>query len=111
VIAHGVMAKLPVPADVFVCAEWGRAAGSKIMKVKKTTLCVDDHEQSLSIRKLTLETRGYRVIVCTTGEEACANRVRKRVAGRELDSQVSRSGRTIFTAFEVKKEFRLKVAR
>jgi CheY-like chemotaxis protein len=41
------------------------------MKVKKTILCVDDHEQSLSIRKLMLETRGYRVIVCTTGEEAC----------------------------------------
>jgi len=39
------------------------------MKVKKTILCVDDHEQSLSIRKLMLETRGYRVIVCTTGEE------------------------------------------
>ena|ERR1035437_632903 len=40
------------------------------MKVKKTILCVDDHEQSLSIRKLMLETRGYRVIVCTTGAEA-----------------------------------------
>jgi two-component system response regulator CpxR len=40
------------------------------MKVKKTILCVDDNEQSLSIRKLMLETRGYRVIVCTTGEEA-----------------------------------------
>jgi CheY-like chemotaxis protein len=33
------------------------------MKVKKTIVCVDDHEQSLSIRKLMLETRGYRVIV------------------------------------------------
>jgi CheY-like chemotaxis protein len=40
------------------------------MKVKKTILCVDDNEQSLSIRKVMLETRGYRVIVCTTGEEA-----------------------------------------
>ena len=40
------------------------------MKVKKTILCVDDYEQSLSIRKLILETRGYRVIVCTSGEEA-----------------------------------------
>jgi CheY-like chemotaxis protein len=48
----------------------GQAAGSKIMNVKKTILCVDDNEQSLSIRKLMLETRGYRVIVCTTGEEA-----------------------------------------
>ena len=40
------------------------------MKVKKTILCVDDNEQFLSIRKLMLETRGYRVVVCTTGEEA-----------------------------------------
>jgi len=40
------------------------------MNVKKTILCVDDNEQSLSIRKLMLATRGYRVIVCTTGEEA-----------------------------------------
>jgi two-component system response regulator CpxR len=40
------------------------------MKIKKMILCVDDNEQSLSIRKLMLETRGYRVIVCTTGEEA-----------------------------------------
>jgi CheY-like chemotaxis protein len=45
-------------------------ASSRIMKVKKTILCVDDNEQSLSIRKLMLETRGYRVIVCNTGEEA-----------------------------------------
>ena len=42
------------------------------MKVKKTILCVDDHEQSLSIRKLILETRGYRVIACTDGEQALA---------------------------------------
>ena len=40
------------------------------MKAKKTILCVDDHEQSLSIRKLILETRGYRVIDCTSGEQA-----------------------------------------
>jgi two-component system, OmpR family, response regulator CpxR len=40
------------------------------MKIKKTILCVDDHEPSLSIRKLMLETRGYRVISCTTGEHA-----------------------------------------
>src|SRR5215469_6026847 len=40
------------------------------MKPKRTILCVDDHEQSLSIRKVMLETRGYRVIACTTGEEA-----------------------------------------
>ena len=40
------------------------------MKPKRTILCVDDHEQSLSIRKILLETRGYRVIACSTGEEA-----------------------------------------
>ena len=40
------------------------------MKPKRTILCVDDNEQSLSIRKVMLETRGYRVIACTTGEEA-----------------------------------------
>lgn len=40
------------------------------MKVKKTILCVDDNEQSLSIRKVMLETRGYRVIACNNGQEA-----------------------------------------
>jgi DNA-binding response OmpR family regulator len=40
------------------------------MKPKKTILCIDDNEQSLSIRKIMLETRGYRVICCTTGEQA-----------------------------------------
>jgi two-component system, OmpR family, response regulator CpxR len=40
------------------------------MKPKKTILCVDDNEQSLSIRKILLETRGYRVIVCNNGEQA-----------------------------------------
>jgi two-component system, OmpR family, response regulator CpxR len=40
------------------------------MKPKRTILCVDDNEQSLSIRKVMLETRGYRVIACTSGEEA-----------------------------------------
>jgi CheY-like chemotaxis protein len=40
------------------------------MKPKRTILCVDDNEQSLSIRKVMLETRGYRVICCTTAEEA-----------------------------------------
>ena len=29
------------------------------MKPKRTILCVDDNEQSLSIRKVLLETRGY----------------------------------------------------
>lgn len=40
------------------------------MRPKKTILCVDDNEQSLSIRKVMLETRGYRVITCTNGLEA-----------------------------------------
>jgi two-component system, OmpR family, response regulator CpxR len=40
------------------------------MKPKRTILCVDDNEQNLSIRKIMLETRGYRVIACTTGESA-----------------------------------------
>jgi len=40
------------------------------MKPKRTILCVDDNEQSLSIRKVMLETRGYRVIVSHNGREA-----------------------------------------
>jgi two-component system response regulator CpxR len=40
------------------------------MKPKRTILCVDDNEQSLSIRKVMLETRGYRVITCSNGEDA-----------------------------------------
>ena len=39
------------------------------MTAKKTILCVDD-EQSLSIQKVTLETRGYRVLACHTAAEA-----------------------------------------
>jgi two-component system response regulator CpxR len=39
------------------------------MTVKKTILCVDD-EQSLSIQKVTLQTRGYRVMTCNTAVEA-----------------------------------------
>jgi two-component system, OmpR family, response regulator CpxR len=39
------------------------------MTVKKTILCVDD-EHSLSIHKVTLETRGYRVLACGTAAEA-----------------------------------------
>ena len=40
------------------------------MKKKRTILCVDDNEQSLSIRKVMLETRGYRVLACSCGLEA-----------------------------------------
>ena len=42
------------------------------MKPKRTILCVDDNEQSLSIRKVLLETRGYRVVPCLNGEDALA---------------------------------------
>jgi CheY-like chemotaxis protein len=40
------------------------------MRPKRTILCVDDNEQALSIRKVMLETRGYRVVACGTGQEA-----------------------------------------
>jgi two-component system response regulator CpxR len=40
------------------------------MKPKRTILCVDDNEQSLSHRKIMLETRGYRVITHSRGEDA-----------------------------------------
>jgi CheY-like chemotaxis protein len=40
------------------------------MKPKRTILCVDDNEQSLSIRKVLLETRGYRVVTCQNGDDA-----------------------------------------
>src|SRR5579859_5465392 len=40
------------------------------MKPKRTILCVDDNEQSLSHRKIMLETRGYRVSSYTRGDDA-----------------------------------------
>jgi DNA-binding response OmpR family regulator len=40
------------------------------MKPKRTILCVDDDEQSLSIRKVLLQTRGYRVLTCSDPEGA-----------------------------------------
>jgi two-component system, OmpR family, response regulator CpxR len=40
------------------------------MKPKRTILCVDDNEQSLSIQKVMLETRGYRVVSCSNGSQA-----------------------------------------
>lgn len=40
------------------------------MKPKRTILCVDDDERSLSVRKITLETRGYRVLTCFDPEHA-----------------------------------------
>jgi CheY-like chemotaxis protein len=44
--------------------------GKTPMKPKKTILCVDDNEQSLSIRKILLETRGYRVLASSNGQVA-----------------------------------------
>ena len=40
------------------------------MKPKRTILCVDDNEQSLSYRKIMLETRGYRVASYSRGADA-----------------------------------------
>jgi two-component system, OmpR family, response regulator CpxR len=40
------------------------------MKPKRTILCVDDDEHSLSIRKVMLETRGYRVLTCCDPDRA-----------------------------------------
>ena len=40
------------------------------MKPKRTILCVDEDERSLSIRKVMLETRGYRVVACSDAVRA-----------------------------------------
>jgi two-component system, OmpR family, response regulator CpxR len=48
----------------------GEAHAKRRMKPKRTILCVDDNEQSLSIRKVMLETRGYRVVSCSNGAQA-----------------------------------------
>lgn len=40
------------------------------MRPKKTILCVDNNEQTLSVRKFMLETRGYRVLSALSGERA-----------------------------------------
>ena len=45
------------------------------MKPKRTILCVDDDERNLSIRKIILETRGYRVLTCS--EPECAIEIMK----------------------------------
>jgi CheY-like chemotaxis protein len=58
-----------IPGGLTVLARCGRVLG-KTMRSKRTILCVDDNEQALSIRKLMLETRGYRVLACTSGHQA-----------------------------------------
>jgi two-component system response regulator CpxR len=40
------------------------------MRPKKTILCVDDNEQSLSVRKFILGTRGNRVLTAISSEQA-----------------------------------------
>lgn len=40
------------------------------MKPKRTILCVDEDERSLSVHKVMLETRGYRVVACSTPQRA-----------------------------------------
>jgi DNA-binding response OmpR family regulator len=40
------------------------------MKPKRTILCADSNEQALSIRKILLETRGYRVVCCARADQA-----------------------------------------
>jgi two-component system, OmpR family, response regulator CpxR len=48
------------------------ADSERLMKPKRTILCVDDNEPSLSHRKIMLETRGYKVATFTRGEDALA---------------------------------------
>jgi two-component system response regulator CpxR len=42
------------------------------MRPKKTILCVDHNEQTLSVRTFLLETRGYRVLAVSTAHDALA---------------------------------------
>jgi two-component system, OmpR family, response regulator CpxR len=55
-----------------ICTGSLPAERGRLMKPKRTILCVDDNEQSLSHRKIVLETRGYRVASFSRGEEALA---------------------------------------
>jgi two-component system, OmpR family, response regulator CpxR len=57
----------PVPVTLF---EWDVSNSPTSMKPKRTILCIDSNEQSLSIRKILLETRGYRVAAYKNGQEA-----------------------------------------
>lgn len=57
--------------DEFAPASHGIIPRGEVkMRPKRTILCVDDNEQALSIRKLMLETRGYRVLACSNGQQA-----------------------------------------
>ena len=54
------------------------------MRPKKRILIVDSNEQSLSVRKFLLETRGYHVLDCTTSRDALAT-----AAAGDLDLMIS----------------------
>jgi two-component system, OmpR family, response regulator CpxR len=58
-----------IPSKAIAPANGRDIPGGK-MRPKRTILCVDDNEQALSIRKLMLETRGYRVLACSNGHHA-----------------------------------------
>ena len=47
-----------------------RTAFGVTMRPKKVILCLDHNEQSLSILKFTLETRGYLVVNCSNSRDA-----------------------------------------
>ena len=53
------------------------------MRPKKVILCVDDNEQTLSVRTFLLETRGYRVLNAATAADALE--VLERTAQGTLD--------------------------
>jgi two-component system, OmpR family, response regulator CpxR len=42
------------------------------VRQKKVILCVDDNELSLSVRKFMLQTKGYKVLTASGGEQAIA---------------------------------------
>jgi CheY-like chemotaxis protein len=56
--------------DAIAPASYGKKIPGGKMRPKRTILCVDDNEQALSIRKVMLETRGYRVLACSNGQQA-----------------------------------------
>jgi len=54
----------------YICNILPKGVEATLMRPKKTILCVDDNEQTLSVRKFLLETRGYRVYTASNGNEA-----------------------------------------
>ena len=62
------------------------------MKPKRTILCVDDNEQSLSIRKVMLETRGYRVLAYSDAQQAIERFAQGRLKSRDVRPEVFAPG-------------------